>query len=424
MLYKLLRDNVETGPYTKSELMGMNLHSSDFIRPDVEGSNWILANKFAELKDKIVENAPKPKYKITADGKLVEISNTTNPHNAATSENTGEPATDNAPFKRTPSPLPKKKTEAEENKDKAFDYQAKETTGNHAKTSNTAFFGSKTETIKPKQKKEKAAKRSGSVLKEFIIPLAILGGLFAGWSYYNSRTGNGTKETRETINDMVSDFKQDSIKSVNPNDLATATTPVTEVAVPNFDSVKVAVAPPKKNTDSIALAKKLAAARDSAMAARKAAEAKQPKPEEKIAATETKPKEDTKPAPAPKTVTKEDTPKTSTPAKETPKATETAKKGGSVRDYVRLDLNKPSTEGFVNAKIRVNNISKINLNVAVVRVRYLDEKSNVIKNETLQVENIPAGRSVIVGIPDSKSAAKISYGVTMLSGDDVYIMRK
>ena len=95
-----------------------------------------------------------------------------------------------------------------------------------------------------------------------------------------------------------------------------------------------------------------------------------------------------------------------------------------MKDYVRLDLNKPSSAGFVNAKIRVNNISNTKLDIAVLRVRYLDDKSNLIKSETIQVENIPAGRSVIVGIPDNKEASKISYGVSMVSGADVYIMKK
>lgn len=439
MLYKLLRDNVESGPYTKSELMNMELLSSDFLRPDVEGSKWILANKYTELKNKVnksslnPENKPKPKYKITADGKMVEVStenktdkkNTTSPEikdTPPTADNSGADAP--PPFKRTPSALPKRKEEEEVKERTPFEYHSKSDIQNNAsKAATTSVFASEP---KP-QIKEKKKKNAGNIVKEFVIPIAILGGIFLGWNYWNNQTGNGSKETRETLNAMLEDQEGSTdLSSLPSENVNTTPSPITTVPVqmPVADSTTTTPAPPvRKNADSIALAEARKKRTDSIALAKKTAEQEKALAAEKAKAKAEADKkaEEAKKATPTATTTAKNTENTK-PA--TPASSTAAKKGGSVRDYVRLQLINPAKQGFVNAKIKVNNTSNTKLDVAVVRVRYLDEKSNVIKSETIQVDNIPAGRSVIVGIPDNKEAAKISYGTTMISGEDVYIMMK
>lgn len=419
--------------------MNMELLSSDFLRPDVEGSKWILASKFSELKNKFSDATPdtpkpKPKYKITADGKMIEVSaadtnqSTTNQPLSET-ENTGnqptpfpEKAEDTPLFRRTPSAVPKRKNEEEVKEKTPFEYQFK-SDNTPSKAATVTTFA--TESAKPQ--KEKKKKASGNILKEFIIPILILGAIFGGWSYWNSKTGNASKETRESLNAMLNDQEgSKDLTGLAANSPENNTSDITTVPVqmPSTDtSAVIAPPPPKRNADSLAriAAANIAKKREDsiALAARNAEREKALAAEKEKAAKAAADKK----AEEAKKATAANTNKTETTTK--PAATTSAdKKSGDVRDYVRLQLNNPAKDGFINAKIKVNNISNTKLDVAVVRVRYLDEKSNVLKSETVQVDNIPAGRSVIVSIPDNKGASKISYGVTMISGQDVYIMRK
>lgn len=424
MLYKLLRDNYESGPYTKSELMNMELLSSDFLRPDVEGSKWILASKFSELKNKLETDKPKPKYKITADGQLIEITqnnkDTGNKNDQLNTEDEIETKNaDASPFRRAPSAVPKKRFQ--EN-DAPFDYLSKNDSQPSNSRNTSTKYAPKTATVEEAPKSKKTA---GNILKEVIIPIAILGAIFGGWMIYNNRTDNGSKETKASISAMFDDTDNTNLPTKDANNTTKnssedITTIPVQIPTNTAADDSIAVLREKREilrrkNDSIALAIAHKKRTDSIASAQAKVEKNNQEKITQPATVEEKPKvtaETPKKTETAKTDTKEETAKTP------------AKKSNLVGDYVRLSLNNPAKKGYANAKIKVNNVSKSDLNVAVLKVRYLDAKGNVLKSETIQVDNIKAGRSVIVGIPDHKTAEKISYGATMVSGDDVYIMRQ
>lgn len=416
MLYKLLRDNQESGPYNKQELMNMEFLSSDFLRPDVEGSRWVLASKFTELKNKIDTNKPKPKYKITADGKLIEIKTQKDDGNTAKESFSETDGTEGIPFRRVPSALPKKKLPENE---EPFNYTSKTELPPQAVMPPTGSrSASPKDTGKVMPEEDNKKRKLGNIIKEILIPVGILGAIFVGWKIYNNKTDNGSRQTKESVKAMVSEETRNKELATKEANEAATNTAVTEIPVPipqpnsafddsiatlrqerlalrkKNDSIAYALGE-KRRSDSLARITATTKANEKAAADKKAAEALA---KEKALAAEKTKKETNTPAPA------------------------KAKKG-AIRDYVRLALDNPAKKGYENAKIRVNNISNTNLDVAVVRVRYLDANSKLIKSETIQVDNIKAGRSVLVSIPDNKNADKISYGTTMISGDDIYIMQ-
>ena len=58
----------------------------------------------------------------------------------------------------------------------------------------------------------------------------------------------------------------------------------------------------------------------------------------------------------------------------------------------------------------------------MIDVKYLDTDGNTLAGETLEANNIGAGKTVTVKVPNNKDAVNIIYKVSLISGDNLYLM--
>lgn len=125
-----------------------------------------------------------------------------------------------------------------------------------------------------------------------------------------------------------------------------------------------------------------------------------------------------------------DTPKATT---EKPKA-DTAKESkvnkirttDDIGKYVRVGVVQPKsqTNGVAGVKLVVHNINNRNLAKVHINVQYYDTNGNVIKKSDIIAPNITINNSVTVPVPDNSNAAYVSYKVTGLLGDHVNLQAK
>lgn len=458
MQYRLLRNNIASGPFSKEELFVHGLKTTDQLKIDGDIS-WRPASSFEEFKHAL-EVVAKPKYKFTADKKLVEVKHEKEPaagKPVSTDPQADTPPAGASPFKRAPSALPKKKTGA-----------VSATTGTTQTSTNTERASHKGEmrdegkqpfikknTIHniehapkmehrrkpiPKPVKAKHREANSNFIKEFFLPILIIGGIgFLIWWGYQRFTATGSGNNASVVtaaaitdsNDMAANPTEDSQAATlqpNTDKNATAKTAIPPAAKPGAGGSTVSLSEAqraKKIQDSIAAAK-IARQRTAEKAAQheKAAAAEKAAKEAAAAALAAKAADTPKTAAVPTPAAKQD--KTPPVKKETaPKKTAEAKtppKAKDIGDYLNMSLNKSPDGNIKNIKIKVHNVSKEDLNIAVIEVRYYDKEGKFIKGETLQTGKIGAGKTETVKVPNSKDANRISYKASLISGDKVYLM--
>jgi len=461
--YWLRRNNIDKGPFTKEALLSQGLHSSDLIKIDGD-SEWKSPNSFTELQ----QGTPKPKYKFTADKKLIEIKEDTTasvkPDAAAPKP---EHPTGPSPFKRMPSALPKKKGAAplpadntnvhanEKARERARMGAAQDTSagqsshiqahasaaGHHQKVHaqvqslDDAPLRELRHHPTPKPVRAAARPQNSHFFKEFFLPILIIGGIgLLAWWGYKQFTSPASDSAMTAISPPADDSARAgrSNNDTQQNNAARTegpaaipmhpsggnTTKVNTQLKAGSDSSQAAAKPPAKATAStktpaVSAVTKPKTTVENTPSAQDSSKDKKPATQQAAAVKA--------PAPAEK---KTDTPATVT-AKKEPEKKEPAKpvqKASSIADYVSLSLNKAPEAGIKNVKIKVHNTSKDDLNIAVVEIKYYDKDGKFIQGETLQTGKINAGKSATLKVPSSKSAERISYKVSLISGDNVYLM--
>lgn len=399
MLYRLLRNNIESGPFTKDELMNHGLLASDQIKLEGE-AHWHAPHAFNEFKD-ITSHFPKPKFKITANKEVIEIKEEKKEDTNPASSEKKAAAT---PFKRVPSAIPRNRNEHFHEED--VSRKPHTTVKASVEDIESAPRLEKRERKVPTIQESKKAP-SSNFKKEVIIPISILVAIgFIAFFIYKKLTAPSSLLANPTA--ALSDSsaykiaKTDTIATQVPKSKTATTHHLNDSShiAKSRDSLnkqidtisKVAtVPPPTHNEDSEISVQKTAVANEESSAKKAVAQSK--KQEKEVTQT------------------------TKSPEKKS-----TRKKGKSINDFVALSLNKLPNKEVRNIKIRIKNISDQSLNIAVIDVKYLDANGNMLTGETLEANNIGAGKTVTVRVPNNKEAANITYKVSLISGDSLYLM--
>ncbi len=94
--------------------------------------------------------------------------------------------------------------------------------------------------------------------------------------------------------------------------------------------------------------------------------------------------------------------------------------------YVRVGVVQPKnqTNGVSGVKLVVHNINNRNLAKVHINVMYYDNNGAIIKKSDIIAPNITVGNSVTVPVADNTSASYVSYKVTGLLGDHVNLQAK
>lgn len=96
----------------------------------------------------------------------------------------------------------------------------------------------------------------------------------------------------------------------------------------------------------------------------------------------------------------------------------------TVDDYVSVEAERPNTQTVQDAKLSVQNISDIQLDLVVIDVQYFDAANRFKNGQTIRIRDIPAGESVNIKVPDNLNAYKLRYKVSLVSADkkNIYIV--
>ena len=88
-----------------------------------------------------------------------------------------------------------------------------------------------------------------------------------------------------------------------------------------------------------------------------------------------------------------------------------------IGDYVSVKKLGGSGAGVQNVKLMVSNVSDFPIDLAVVDIQYFDSKGKFQKGETMYVKDINGGNNVEVRVPDSDKSSSIKYKVSMVQAD-------
>lgn len=96
----------------------------------------------------------------------------------------------------------------------------------------------------------------------------------------------------------------------------------------------------------------------------------------------------------------------------------------TVDDYVSVDVERPFTQTVQDARLNVENITDIPLDLVVIDLQYFDAANRFKNGQTIRIKDIPAGESINVKVPDNTNASKLRYKVSLVSADkkNVYIV--
>lgn len=405
MQYYLSRNNHVTGPYNLEALLRHGILPTDLIKEE-SGVQWRAPETFVEFKN----NVSKPKYKITADKEVIEVKNDTYKNKTTASETSA-----NSPFKRMPSVTMKKKS----NEDDSSQLEMRKDNTRIVKPAiiNTNDIAEKRQKVEPKKRVSptpiiKPARRANNTnaFKEIFAPLLIIGGIgfVVWWGYKKFSTSDiPTKDTLQAITaDSLTQkpLVDSSIKEVVVAPIVKKHVVDSTAYYARRDSIALIE---KARKDSLAIITKANAVSDSAAEIGVVENITTDKIEKPI--IEYKKQANIV---APTTIAKQEDKKPTT------------KKSKSISDYVSLTINKIPDKEVQGIKLNVKNVSNQPLNIAIIDVSYTDASGKIIRGETLQAENIAAGKTASVNVPNDKNAANISYKVSLISGDSIYLMRK
>ena len=88
-----------------------------------------------------------------------------------------------------------------------------------------------------------------------------------------------------------------------------------------------------------------------------------------------------------------------------------------IGDYLSVKKLGGSGSSIQNVRLLVNNITDIPIDLAVIDIQYYDAKGKFQKGETMYVKNIDGGNNVEVHVPDSDKSSSIKYKVSLVSSE-------
>ena len=88
-----------------------------------------------------------------------------------------------------------------------------------------------------------------------------------------------------------------------------------------------------------------------------------------------------------------------------------------IDDYISVKKIGGSANGVQNVRLQVNNVSDFPIDLAVINIQYFDVKGKFQKGETMYIKNIDGGNNVEVRVPDSDKSNSIKYKVSLVSAD-------
>ncbi|MFT4202962.1 MAG: hypothetical protein QM610_03530 [Chitinophagaceae bacterium] len=476
--YRILRDNKELGPFSLDDLKKMGLRSSDLIWIDSQSAAWRFPDEVPGLLGLIesadsnsndsnfsqqgaVHGKPKKRYRLTADHRMVEITEeearssdlprieeqppvpkTAPPLSNAKGKASGDDGRvpfQDAPFSKKPAttsndlPLEPelKKNKKEQDsvapfQDEAFrkknpapiddtslPLEPKLTSKNKNEASVDNFVD-----LEPNNKDDDdmgnnngMSGNTGAFALTGLLFLVAIG--FFGYKWYHDQNNpSKTSATADLSNTDSSAAKTDESKGT-PNDgfANSRAMAINDDTLGQYDRRQQ-----RKIQDSL---KRLEIAK-ARLAAREKAKADSI---QNALATQNNAPETT-----PQPTHSDSPPEKPNPATDTAKAAKVNKirTTEDIGKYVRIGVVQPKaqTAGVSGVKLVVHNINNRNLAKVHINVMYFDNNGNIIKKSDIIAPNITIGNSVTIPVADNAAAAYVSYKVTGLLGDHINLQAK
>lgn len=477
MLYRLLRNNKEIGPFTTLQLKEMGLKPYDLLWTEGRGAAWQYASEIPELKGfaPVVEEQPyerffkrkealetaqqpvgstkktKPRFRIS-NGQLImiEAGNMEVANNGTIKET--------VPVVRLPREpvISNEKTPAPEWKESYSEWQP-QTQTKTTKTEEPVIVETKYSESLDDLKKRYAEKVlnertttpsssfSGvSVKQNIMAALALLVLAVGGYIGYTLKQKDAAvTESKPAIeraeitgdNGMSSPLNDDKTAGNTSQTMAANTTTAS-----NDNRKNETVMPPSDHTEKTAAAgvikNKIIANEPQSIIAKKeenitaATHLPNTKTVDKTLAAGAK-KTDAvkttgiaaanKPLPQPQSsassVAKNTgiNPATTSPAETKPVVKQNVPK--NINDYLSVKKLGGGSAGVQNVRLLVNNVSDFPIDLAVIDIQYFDNKGKYQKGETMYVKNIDGGNNVELRVPDSEKSSSIKYKVSLVSSE-------
>lgn len=466
--YRLLRNNKESGPYTREQLIDMGLKAYDLIWIEGKSAGWRYPSEIDEFKafapvaeDNLFDQfykrpqsknaaAPqtdtavatpvkkeKPRFRVSADWRKVEAKNERKTEVAAPQQvqetYKPQPVYNNAPaweqvytdWQKKTAPastteLPKytaTKTDQPQPLETKFSQSLDDIKERYVET-----------VLKPKEKTKGQSKETYYAIALIIMIITI------GWAL--KQKFNDTSHTAERIAQITTQQKageeqavvmneNENNSLVNNNTESTSTNNVENTAAGN-SAQKINPEPQSTIADKQV---------PPTYTATKEAEKKSAQkkvilaPHKKISNNSSVIKNTTNNATNNNTrsVTRVDNNSTvkarpvvnnETPVVEATKQKPPVNRKKSIDDYIVLSgANKYKANGIENVNLTVSNVADFPIDLVVIDVHYYSAGGRYQKGETLYVKNIGANQNVDVKVPDSPNSASVQYKVSMLTSE-------
>ena len=442
--YRLLRNNKETGPYTREQLVQMGLKAYDLIWADGKTNAWQYPSEINELKAyaPVVEEQPfdrfykkpaarqssisnsstetlvevypaikeKPRYRVAADWQKVEqvkpSQQTVETLPAVQTQNTPASSWQNiyTEWKQEKPVVAQRENEAV--LETKFSQSLNDIKERYADT-----------VLRKKESSFSGINKQNLVTAAMLIPILVIG----CWFIF------GTNDHKQPENNSAIAAESKTVAAPPKLDLgddpATQNNPPTNEPVTTVNTLKPLVN--KEETSTLPSGNKPDDKLNTHLS--QAIVAKTTLPASKVIKanpikTTIAPSKPTGTMQVIKTVsTGNETAKTSI-ATNIPGNAITDKAPVSVApkidDYIRVKGDKtPATKEIQNVKLSVENITDFPIDLAVLDVQYFDAAGHYQKGETVYVNKIPANQTIQVKIPDSKTSGSVRYKVSLISSE-------
>lgn len=404
MEYRLLRNNIEYGPFSLEELKAQHITESDLIWVEGRSASWKFWNEIPALVSEIpLDKQPKKKFRITADHQVVEITAegevpVQNFHTAIQTD----------PPKHSVFPLPKDTTFDEINRRVASEEQAKEA---HLPHNDTAFNTIDEMAYNNTSGKKPSESNAGAFTLAGILFLIAIG--WFGFRWYNDKNGNsiadGTANVADTGSSTLASsgvLKGASINAADDTIGRTERSLMAKTLRDSLESIRQQRMEQSANRQTLQNPNQEVIALDEEVPVAPVSQAHATKDSAR------------KNVAAKPIATAAKIPVAAKPVPTTP----TAK--AKIDDFVRVSLTKTPEKGIKDLAMIVHNISDKNLNSIAVSIIYYDGNGDYLKGESLRFVNIAAGGKSSAKIPEMPNAATVSYKIASVSGEQVFIQNR
>ena len=350
--YSLLRNNREAGPFTLRELKTLGLVTTDLVWIENESVSWTYPTDIDELKA------------IASKGIKVSL----------------------ATEKEKPT------IQLEENKPTDFTFHSSPASNYHTNATTEDFSAYLTEKEKPIEWKPQRQKRSMAEISSSFFGLGVL--LI------------GVVMCAFVVKKLVEQFDiEQPLFSAEAVEIKSETLPVSTTA-----SMAKATQINTASTLPVLAAEDAPVEVITSSVSKEVAKEEVPKNPQQVAETATKLDADETQKNA--VITTAAMEETVPPVKEE-KPVEKLVKKASV-NLAATDYKIGVFGGVSEFELAVSNPSEVSINKAVVEVEYLKPNGNVVKSQTLSVENIGAGSAKTIQVPASSRGVKVRYRVVSL----------